>query len=185
MGGMAAVLGLDGARIEEVLAGLSGMGVVSVANYNCPGQAVISGQIEALQAAASRLAAQGAKRVLFLQVSGPFHTSLMEPAAEKLRRELSKLTLGEPKYPMISNVSADYVRDASHIAELLPQQVKSSVLWEASIRKMLSEGVDTFIEIGPGSTLRGFVRKIDKGATLLNVEDMTSLNNTVGFLRRK
>jgi len=103
----------------------------------------------------------------------------MEPAAEKLRRDLSRLKLREPKYPIISNVTADYVRDASHLRELLPQQVKSSVLWEMTIRKMIADGVDVFVEIGPGSTLRGFVKKIDKSVKLLNVEDMASLAKTM------
>ncbi|NLM20765.1 MAG: ACP S-malonyltransferase [Peptococcaceae bacterium] len=180
-GGMAAVLGLEASIIEEVLQEVKNMGIVSIANYNCPGQIVISGEKAALEAAGPKLLERGAKRVIPLQVSGPFHTSLMEPAAEKLRQEISRLKLCESKYPLISNVTADYVRDASHLAELLPQQVKSSVLWEMTIRKMIADGVNVFVEIGPGKTLRGFVKKIDKNVKLFNVEDMDSLEKTISF----
>ncbi|NLO97066.1 MAG: ACP S-malonyltransferase, partial [Peptococcaceae bacterium] len=179
LGGMAAVLGLETPAVEEVLRDLKDTGVIGIANYNCPGQIVISGEKAALEAAIPKLLERGAKRVIPLRVSGPFHTLLMEPAAEKLRRDLSRLKLREPKYPIISNVTADYVRDASHLRELLPQQVKSSVLWEMTIRKMIADGVDVFVEIGPGSTLRGFVKKIDKSVKLLNVEDMASLAKTM------
>jgi len=181
-GGMAAVLGMDTSKVEEACTAVGNEAVIKVANYNCPGQVVISGEKKALEAASSKLAEFGAKKVIPLQVSGPFHTSFMQPAAEKLKRELSLLEFGQPKYPIISNVTADYIKDSLHVAELLPRQVMNSVLWEMSIRKMLADGVDTFIEIGPGSTLRGFVRKINKNTTLLNVEDMSSLNSTVKFL---
>jgi len=140
-----------------------------------------SGEKAALEAAGPKLLERGAKRLIPLQVSGPFHTSLMEPAAEKLRQEISHLKLGQPKYPLISNVTADYVRDAFHLAELLPQQVQSSVLWEMTIRKMIADGVNVFVEIGPGKTLRGFIKKIDKNVKLLNVEDMDSLEKTISF----
>ncbi|NLL52825.1 MAG: ACP S-malonyltransferase [Peptococcaceae bacterium] len=180
-GGMAAVLGLEASIIEELVQEVKNMGIISIANYNCPGQIVISGEKAALEAIEPKLLERGAKRLIPLQVSGPFHTSLMEPAAEKLRQEISHLKLGQPKYPLISNVTADYVRDAFHLAELLPQQVQSSVLWEMTIRKMIADGVNVFVEIGPGKTLRGFIKKIDKNVKLLNVEDMDSLEKTISF----
>jgi len=182
LGGMAAVLGLETEKVEEACLLSGSEGIVRVANYNCPGQLVISGEKKALEAATRKVLEYGAKRVLPLQVSGPFHTPLMQPAAEKLKLELSGIELREPCYPIISNVTAEFISDSSEVAELLPRQVMSSVLWELSIRRMLSEGVETFVEIGPGSALRGFIRKIDRNARLFNVEDIISLNSTVAYL---
>lgn len=183
LGGMAAILGLETEKIEEACKAAEAEGVVQVANYNCPGQIVISGEKAALEAACAKVSEFGAKRVIALEVSGPFHTSLLKPAAERLEAELTKVSLAEPKYPLISNVTADYVKDSAEVANLLPQQVMNSVRWEMTIRKMLEDGVDTFVEIGPGSTLRGFVKKIDRKAQLLNVEDMASLTNAVEALK--
>jgi [acyl-carrier-protein] S-malonyltransferase len=182
LGGMAAVLGLNAGKAEEACQAAGSMGVVQVANYNCPGQIVLSGEKAALEEASRRSAELGAKRVIPLEVSGPFHTALLRPAAEKLAAELGRVHFGEPKVPVISNVTADYLKDAADAVKLLPQQVMHPVLWEMTIRRMLSEGVDTFVEIGPGNTLRGFVKKIDRQANLLNVEDIDSLNKTIAFL---
>lgn len=182
LGGMAAILGLETEKVEEACTKSAQKGVVQVANYNCPGQIVISGEKEALEAASAKAVQLGAKRVIPLEVSGPFHTPLLKSAAEKLTRELSQIHLREAKYPIISNVTADYLRNPAGILDLLPRQVMSPVLWEMTVRKMLSLGVDTFIELGPGSTLRGFVKKIERKAKLLNVEDMESLNRTSEFL---
>ncbi len=183
VGGMAAILGLETEKIEEACRAASSVGVVQVANYNCPGQIVISGVKEALTEACAKASELGAKRVIPLEVSGPFHTRLLQPAAEKLSQELAGITFNEPKYPIISNVTADYISDSAQAIELLPKQVMSSVLWEKTVTRMMADGVDTFVEIGPGSTLRGFVKKIDRKATLLNVEDMASLTVTVEYLQ--
>jgi len=183
VGGMAAVLGLETAKVEQACEQARTLGLVQIANYNCPGQIVISGEKKALEAAAANAAELGARRVIPLQVSGPFHTSLLQPAAEKLAQELKAVNLKEPEVAVISNVTAEIIPDPVTALQLLPQQVKSPVLWEMTIRKMLAAGVDTFVEIGPGSTLRGFVKKIDRQANLLNVEDMASLANTVEFFR--
>jgi len=183
VGGMAAVLGLETEKVEQACEQARTFGLIQIANYNCPGQIVISGEKKALEAAAANAVALGARRVIPLQVSGPFHTSLLQPAAEKLAQELKAVNLKEPEVAVISNVTAEIIPDPVTALQLLPQQVKSPVLWEMTIRKMLAAGVDTFVEIGPGSTLRGFVKKIDRQANLLNVEDMASLANTVEFFR--
>ncbi|MGI6451273.1 MAG: ACP S-malonyltransferase [Desulfitobacteriia bacterium] len=181
-GGMAAVLGLETAKVEEACEAAKEVGVVRVANYNCPGQVVISGEKKALELAGAKAKELGAKRVIPLDVSGPFHTELLRPAAARLAQELAPLELQEPQIPVIANVTADYLKDTAEIRDLLPRQVMSPVKWEMTIRQMLAAGVDTFIEIGPGSALRGFVKKIERQANLLNVEDRESLAKTIDFL---
>jgi len=156
-GGMAAVLGLTDKVIENTLAKYTG---VEIANYNCPGQTVISGEAAALEKVCDDLAAAGAKRVIPLTVSGPFHSGMMKPAADEYRGRLDKTTISDPKIPFIANVTADYAKDAASIRELLYRQVFSSVRWTQSVVKMLSEGVNTIEEIGPGKVLTGLVKKI-------------------------
>lgn len=177
-GGMAAILGLDNAAVEEACRLASAAGIVRVANYNCPGQAVIAGERQALEEAVVRAGELGARKAVLLDVSGPFHTELLRPAAEKLDLELSGVRFNELKIPVLSNVTADFIRDEAEAKKLLPQQVIKPVLWEMTVRKMVAEGVDTFVEIGPGNALRGFVKRIDRKARLLNVEDSTSLKDT-------
>lgn len=171
-GAMAAVLLMDAEKIEEVIAPIEG---VQIANYNCPGQIVISGKKEAVEEAAARLKEAGAKRVLPLKVSGPFHSRMLTEAGEKLGKVLEAAEIHQPKLPYVANVTADYVTDASVVKELLTRQVSSSVRWEQSIRRMLEEGVDTFIEIGPGRTLTGFMKKIDKNAKAFNIETLADI----------
>ena len=158
-GAMSAVLAMDAEKIEEVIAPIEG---VQIANYNCPGQIVISGKTEAVAEAGEKLKEAGAKRVLPLKVSGPFHSKMLVGAGEKLGKVLDTVEIHTPEIPYIANVTADYVTDAADVKPLLMKQVSSSVRWEQTIRKMLADGVDTFIEIGPGKTLTGFMRKIDK-----------------------
>lgn len=171
-GAMAAVLLMDAEKIEEVIALIEG---VQIANYNCPGQIVISGKKEAVEEAAARLKEAGAKRVLPLKVSGPFHSRMLTEAGEKLGKVLEAAEIHQPKLPYVANVTADYVTDASVVKELLTRQVSSSVRWEQSIRRMLETGVDTFIEIGPGRTLTGFMKKIDKNAKAFNIETLADI----------
>ena len=174
-GAMAAVLGLDAGKIEEVLADRSG---VMIANYNCPGQIVITGE-EDVEQAADALKEAGAKRVLPLNVSGPFHSYLLEEAGEKLGRFLENIPVSEPKIPYVANVTAAYVTKAEDVKPLLTRQVSSSVRWQQSVEIMLADGVDRFIEIGPGKTLAGFIRKINREATVINIEkfeDLEKLN---------
>jgi [acyl-carrier-protein] S-malonyltransferase len=182
VGGMCAVLGLGKKEVEAVLKTIS-EGIVEAANFNCPGQIVIGGEVEALKLAEERLKAAGAKKVLPLSVSGPFHTSMLLPAAEKLEKELENIAFKEPKIPIISNVHGDYVTKED-VKILLKKQVMSSVLWEQSIYRMIEDGVDTFIELGPGKVLSGFVKKINRSVTVCNVEDMKSLEKTLETIRR-
>lgn len=165
-GAMAAVLGMEASAIEEVIAGIEG---VSIANYNCPGQIVITGVTEGVEDASEKLKAAGAKRVVMLNVSGPFHSPLLKSAGEELLKELENVEIHKLEIPYVTNVTAEYVQDEEEIKGLLEQQVSSSVRWEQSIRKMIEEGVDTFVEIGPGKTLAGFMRKISRDVAMYNI----------------
>ena len=180
LGAMAAVLAMDAAKIEEVIAPIDG---VQIANYNCPGQIVISGKKEAVDEAAAALKEAGAKRVLPLNVSGPFHSQMLTGAGEKLGKVLETVEIHNPEIPYVANVTADYVTDGAMVKDLLERQVSSSVRWEQSIRKMLEDGVDTFIEIGPGKTLSGFMRKINRDVQVLNVEKVEDLDKVVEALQ--
>lgn len=172
VGAMSAVLAMDAGKIEEVIADISG---VQIANYNCPGQIVISGKKEAVEEAAEKLKATGAKRVLPLNVSGPFHSYLLEEAGEKLYGVLQEVEVHTLVIPYVANVTAEYVTDSRDVKMLLKKQVSSSVRWEQSIRKMLEDGVDTFIEIGPGRTLTGFMKKIDRNVKAMNIEKLEDI----------
>ena len=165
-GAMAAVLGMDADQIDAVIEPIAN---VTVANYNCPGQIVITGGTAGIEQASKTLKEAGAKRVVSLNVSGPFHSPMLRNAGEKLGKELSAVQLDELKIPYVTNVTAEYVTDSSEIRELLTRQVYSPVRWEQSIRKMIAQGVDTFVEIGPGRTLTGFLRKIDRNVTVYQV----------------
>lgn len=172
VGAMAAVLGAEASLIEETL---SEIPEVWIANYNCPGQIVISGKKEAVEAAAEALKARGIKRVLMLNVSGPFHSGLLREAGEELGKVLAETKIHPLRIPYYANVTGDIVEDAAAVKGLLTEQVYSSVRFEQSIRNMLSAGVDTFYELGPGKTLAGFVKKIDREATVVNIETMEDL----------
>ncbi|MEL7598106.1 MAG: ACP S-malonyltransferase, partial [Clostridiaceae bacterium] len=185
VGTMAAVLGLDNEKIKEACEAVSGEGIVEVANFNCPGQIVIAGEIKAVQAACEKAKELGAKKTMLLSVSAPFHTTMLEPAGIKLYEELKDIELSDMKVPVLTNVTGDYVNDVSEIKELLKKQVMSSVMWEDTIRNMINDGVDTFIEIGPGKVLSGFVKKIDRKVNILNVEDLKSLNKTIEALKQE
>ena len=165
-GAMAAVLGMDADQIDAVIEPIAN---VTVANYNCPGQIVITGRTDGIEQASKVLKEAGAKRVVPLNVSGPFHSPMLRNAGEKLGKELLAVQLGELKIPYVTNVTAEYVTDSSEIRELLTRQVYSPVRWEQSIRKMIAQDVDTFVEIGPGRTLTGFLRKIDRNVTVYQV----------------
>ena len=165
-GAMAAVLGMDADQIDAVIEPIAN---VTVANYNCPGQIVITGGTAGIEQASKALKEAGAKRVVPLNVSGPFHSPMLRSAGEKLGKELLTVQLGELKIPYVTNVTAEYVTDSSKIRELLTRQVYSPVRWEQSIRKMIAQDVDTFVEIGPGRTLTGFLRKIDRNVTVYQV----------------
>ena len=171
-GAMSAVLGLSGEQIETAIAGLEG---VYIANYNCPGQIVITGYRQGVEKASEVLSQAGAKRVLPLKVSGPFHSPMLAGAGEKLAAELEHVTIGEIQIPYIANVTADYVTDKAEVKPLLEKQVSSSVRWQQTVERMIADGVDTFVEIGPGKTLSGFMRKISRDVKVVNVEKVEDL----------
>ena len=180
-GAMVAVLGLDTAVIEKICEETPGM--VSVANYNCPGQIVVTGEEDAINSAVEKLTEAGAKRCVTLKVSGPFHSPLLAGAGKKLAKELEQVTIGEIQVPYIANVTADYVTDKETVKGLLEKQVSSSVRWQQTIERMIADGVDTFVEIGPGKTLSGFMRKINREMKVYNVEkieDLTKLEELIG-----
>jgi len=183
-GGMAAIMGLENNLIIESCNEASDIGVVSPANFNCPGQVVIAGKIEAVQKAIELCKEKGAKKAVLLPVSAPFHCSLLKPAGDKLAAELDKIEFKEMKIPVVTNVTAEYVTDYKLVKDLLIRQVSSPVLWEDSVRTMIDNGVDTFVEIGPGKVLCGFVKKISKNVRLFNVEDMESLKNTLNGIKK-
>ena len=158
-GAMSAVLGLEASVIEEVLEAREG---VSIANYNCPGQIVITGEAEAVAEAGNALKEAGARRVLPLKVSGPFHSPMMKPAGEELKKVFASVSMNPLQIPYVANINAEVITDCGRIEDLLVQQVSGSVRWQQSVETMIREGVDTFVEIGPGKTLTGFLRKIDK-----------------------
>ena len=179
-GAMTAVLGMDSGKILEICNQTEG--IVTIANYNCPGQIVITGEEKAVVKASEALSAAGAKRCVPLKVSGPFHSALLQDAGRKLREELDKVEVKTPKIPYVCNVSANYVTDASEIRDLLEKQVSSSVRWQQSVEKMIADGVDTFVEIGPGRTLSGFMRKINKDVKCVNMDKLADLDNVLQIL---
>lgn len=172
-GAMTAVLGLDADTICEICENTEG--IVSIANDNCPGQIVITGEENAVQAAAEKLQQAGAKRCIPLKVSGPFHSSLLAGAGEKLAEKLADVEVQDPVIPYLCNVEAAPVTDSAKVKELLAKQVSGTVRWRETMERMLADGVDTFIEIGPGKTLTGFLRKISRDVTVYNVEKTEDL----------
>lgn len=173
VGGMQAVLGAKREVVEEVCGGIDD---VYVANYNCPGQIIISGKSEALASAKEQLTAKGVKRVMPLKVSGPFHSGMLVGAGEKLAQELQGISISKPELPYVTNVTAEYVKEEDKVFELLAKQVSSSVRWEDSVENMIADGVDTFVEIGPGHTLTNLIKKINREVTLINIETVEDLN---------
>lgn len=181
-GAMAALLGLDQAVAEEVCREAAQGEVVSPANLNSPGQLVIAGHADAVTRAVELAKKRGAKRAVMLNVSAPFHCALMKPAEVRLGRDLSGLEVQDPQIPLVNNVDARVVRSASAVREGLRRQVSAPVRWEESIRTLLAEGVEVFIEVGPGKVLCGLLRQIDRRAECLRVEDLASLNETLSRL---
>lgn len=179
--GMTAVIGLSEKKILKVIDEVKNYGVLEVANYNCPGQIVVSGEVSALEKAEELFLENGAIKSVRLSVKAPFHTSFLSSAAEKFKVELSKINFEESKIPVISNVTAEEISYDSLVG-LLSKQVMSSVLWEKSVHKMIEMGIDVFVEIGPGRTLSGFIKKIDRKIRVLNVEDQASLEKFLKVL---
>ncbi|MBU3190114.1 ACP S-malonyltransferase [Clostridium bowmanii] len=184
IGTMAAIIGLSADLVQEACSEARSSGIVEIANLNCPGQIVIAGEIASVELACMNALEKGAKKAMRLSVSAPFHTSMLKPAAEKLEIELQNIKLDDIAIPVLTNVTGDYIKSKNDIKANLKIQVMTSVLWETIIRNMIKDGVDTFVEIGPGKVLSGFVKKIDRKLTVVNVEDMASLEKAVQILKQ-
>ena len=183
VGTMAAIMGLERHDVLDCCKEASNVGIVEAANFNCPGQIVVAGQISAIEKVVELSKEKGAKRSIILPVSAPFHCSLLKKAQENLAIELKDIQINDIKIPVVSNVTADYVENKDAVKDLLIKQVISPVYWEDSINKMIADGIDTFVEIGPGRVLSGFVKKISKDVSVLNVEDLESLGKTFESIR--
>lgn len=177
-GAMAAVLGLDGMTVKEVCE--ETFGEVFVANYNCPGQIVITGETGAVDRASAACKEAGAKRVIPLKVSGPFHSPLLQEAGKKLAKDLAKVAVRTPKIGYLSNVTADYVTDPEKIRSLLALQVCHPVCWQQTIERLIADGADEFVEIGPGKSLNGFMRKINRDVTSVSIDKLEDMKAYVG-----
>ncbi len=182
-GGMLAVIGLSREAVADAIARIGTSDQVIVANDNAPGQVVVSGRPAALDEAVHALRAAGAKRVITLRVSGPFHSPAMRPVGTELEHAFGEATWHDATTPLISNVTAEPVTDATKLRSLLARQVSSPVEWMASVRRMRDEGVDTFVECGPGSALTGMIKRIAPQARTLNVSDRATLVATVEALQ--
>lgn len=178
-GAMCAVMAMDASAIEKVIETIDG---VTIANYNCPGQIVITGRTEAVGIAAEKLKEAGAKRAIMLNVSGPFHSPLLKKAGEELAEELKNTALHTLQIPYVTNVTAEKVDDISATRELLAEQVSSPVRWMQSMENMIADGVDTFVEIGPGRTLAGFMKKINRDVKVYNISAWEDIEKVVGEL---
>lgn len=179
-GAMAAVLGLDAKEIERVIKATK----AEIANYNCPGQIVITGPKAAVEEASLKLKEAGARRVLPLAVSGPFHSSLLENAGKELAGELEHIEFSKLQIPYVTNVTAEYVTDIGQTKELLAKQISSSVRWQQSVERMLADGVDTFVEIGPGKTLTGFMKKIAPDVRTYNIQKTEDLEQLAELIKK-
>lgn len=178
-GAMCAVMAMEAEKIEQVIADIAG---VTVANYNCPGQIVITGETPAVETAAAALKEAGAKRTVMLNVSGPFHSPMLVPAGEELRKELGQVELSQLRIPYITNVNAKEVTDTSETRGLLARQVSSPVRWMQSMEYLITGGADTFVEIGPGKTLAGFMKKINRDVKVFNIAAWEDVDKTVSAL---
>jgi [acyl-carrier-protein] S-malonyltransferase len=181
-GAMAALLGLDPEAVQSVCERAAQGQVVSPANLNAPGQVVVAGNREAVERAAALAKEAGAKRSILLQVSAPFHCSLLMPAEERLLVDIDRCSVGDLRYPLVTNVDAEIIRTGADARSALKRQVSRPVRWQESIQRLLVEGVRTFVEVGPGKVLLGLIRSIDKSVTMLNAEDEKSVENVLSAL---
>lgn len=183
-GGMAAIIGMAKQDVIDVCKQANPEGVCEAVNFNSPGQIVISGTKNALAKAVEFAQAKGAKRAIMLNVSGPFHSSLMKPASEQMKTELEKFNFFVPKYAVVTNCDAQQTKDNSLIKEKLVKQVASPVLWDSSITNLINEGFDTFVEVGPGKVLSGLVKRIDRTKNILNIEKVEDIEKVTGELKK-
>jgi [acyl-carrier-protein] S-malonyltransferase len=180
---MAAIIGLDRNKVDDICVSVDA-GYVSSANYNCPGQVVIAGDKAAVEEAMKLAKSAGAKRALPLAVSAPSHCTLMVGASDRLGELLNTIEFNAPSVPIVNNADAMFLTNPERIKYSLIAQLNSPLLWEDSIRNIVEKGIDTFVEVGPGKVLSGLIRRIEPSATVLNVEDMESLNKTLGALKK-
>ena len=179
-GAMSAILGMTAEQVESVITNMEN---VFVANYNCPNQTVITGKTEEVQSANEKLLSAGAKRAMLLNVSGPFHSPFLVDAGEKLRKVLADISFTKIKIPYVTNVTGKYITNIEETKELLTKQVASSVLWQQSVENMIADGVDTFVEIGVGKTVSGFIKKIDRNVktySISNWQEMKKVTDELG-----
>jgi len=179
---MAAVLGMDRQDVEKTCLEAAKNGIVAPANYNSPGQIVIAGEKQAVEKAMELAKAGGAKKVIPLAVSVPSHCAMMKQAGEKLAKELATVTINDLRIPIVNNADAKFLRTASELRPSLIKQISAPLYWEDSIKNLVADGYDTFIEIGPGKVLSGLVKRIAKDVKVLNVEDQKSMNETLSAL---
>lgn len=178
-GAMAALIGLNRKDVLNLCSEVSKFGIIEPANFNCPSQIVIGGESKTIDIACEKAVDFGAKRAVKLAVSAPFHTSMLKPAGNRLKNDLDNINFKELEIPVVANVTGEYITDKNSINKLLEMQVYNPVLWEDSIKKMIDNGVDTFIEIGPGKTLCSFIKKIDKSVTSYNIENIKTLEKVL------
>ncbi|MDQ0350588.1 [acyl-carrier-protein] S-malonyltransferase [Alkalibacillus filiformis] len=185
-GTMAAVLGLDDETILKITQDITNNGAtVNVANYNCPGQTVISGTVEGVEQAVEQLKEAGAKRALPLNVSGPFHSQLMQPASEQFQTVLNEVDLHDAQVPVYANVTANPVQDAIEVKQLLTEQLYSPVQFTKTLENMVNEGVDAFVEVGHGKVLSGLVKKVHRRAKVFNIQDVDQLNEFIQWAKEE
>jgi [acyl-carrier-protein] S-malonyltransferase len=183
-GSMAAIMGLERDRVVEICQQVEAeVGAVQAVNFNCPGQIVIAGTTQAVEKASELLKAAGAKRAISLPVSAPFHSTLMQPAAQRLSAELDKVDIKEAEIPVVANVDGKPVTQGGAIKELLVKQAANPVLWEDCVAQIVGHGVTTFVEVGPGKVLTGFTKKIAKEMETLNIEDAASLEKILDYFK--
>lgn len=183
-GSMAAILGVERELVVEVCEkAQQEFGAVQAVNFNCPGQIVIAGQAHAVEKAVELLKAAGAKRAVMLPVSAPFHSTLMQPAAQRLAGELDKITVRDAVIPVVANINGEIVKTGEEIKASLVEQAANPVLWEDCVAQIVNQGAENFVEVGPGKVLCGFTKKIAKDVTNLNVEDLASLQKTLDYFK--
>ena len=181
-GSMAAVLGMKAEDIENTISSVDG---VEIANYNCPGQIVITGKKEGVERAAELLKENGAKRVLPLNVSGPFHSSMLKEAGQELEKILENQEVSLLKIPYVTNVTGDFVHEEREIKSLLSRQISAPVKWQQSVENMILNGVDTFVEIGPGRTLNGFIRKINRDVSVYSIQTVEDMEKVIQAVKEQ
>lgn len=185
VGGMAAILGLDDDQVALACEQVKAAGVVQPANYNCPKQLVIAGELDAVAKAVEAAKGLGAKKAVMLPVSAPFHTVLLKGAGDKLRAHLEAVAIEAPQMPVVANVNAKVYEGPDVVLTRLVDQVSHPVLWAKSVETMVASGVDLFIEVGPGTALSKFIKKIAKDVTILSVEDVDTLQATVAYIKER